>query len=148
MSGYFLSRSIVRRNIKGLFWTSSFTSGKMSQIYFWKSLATFPISVVSSKNDECRFNFLSPSLFSSSGIIQDIGRDSVIDSRYNTVSFDETVDLECKRSIVPGLIDGHTHPVWDGDRVHEFAMKVRTHWRVVKSQQSFWLRQAFYKKFL
>jgi cytosine/adenosine deaminase-related metal-dependent hydrolase len=27
-------------------------------------------------------------------------------------------------SIVPGLIDAHTHPVWDGDRVHEFAMKV------------------------
>ena len=23
-----------------------------------------------------------------------------------------------------GLIDGHTHPVWAGDRVHEFAMKV------------------------
>ena len=23
-----------------------------------------------------------------------------------------------------GLIDGHTHPVWVGDRVHEFAMKV------------------------
>ena len=24
-----------------------------------------------------------------------------------------------------GLIDGHTHPVWVGDRVHEFAMKVK-----------------------
>ena len=23
-----------------------------------------------------------------------------------------------------GLIDGHTHPVWSGDRVHEFAMKL------------------------
>ena len=23
-----------------------------------------------------------------------------------------------------GLIDGHTHPVWAGDRVHEFAMKL------------------------
>jgi imidazolonepropionase-like amidohydrolase len=23
-----------------------------------------------------------------------------------------------------GLIDAHTHPVWSGDRVHEFAMKL------------------------
>ncbi len=23
-----------------------------------------------------------------------------------------------------GLVDGHTHPVWAGDRVHEFAMKL------------------------
>jgi len=26
--------------------------------------------------------------------------------------------------VIPGLIDGHTHPVWAGDRVHEFAMKL------------------------
>ena len=26
-----------------------------------------------------------------------------------------------------GLVDAHTHPVWVGDRVHEFAMKVRSH---------------------
>ena len=25
---------------------------------------------------------------------------------------------------IVGLIDGHTHPVWAGDRVHEFAMKL------------------------
>jgi hypothetical protein len=25
---------------------------------------------------------------------------------------------------VPGLVDGHTHPVWAGDRVAEFAMKL------------------------
>lgn len=25
---------------------------------------------------------------------------------------------------VPGLVDGHTHPVFAGDRVHEFAMKL------------------------
>ena len=23
-----------------------------------------------------------------------------------------------------GFVDGHTHPVWSGDRVHEFAMKL------------------------
>ena len=26
--------------------------------------------------------------------------------------------------MIPGLVDGHTHPVWAGDRVHEFAMKL------------------------
>jgi len=26
--------------------------------------------------------------------------------------------------ILPGLVDGHTHPVWAGDRVHEFSMKL------------------------
>lgn len=25
-----------------------------------------------------------------------------------------------------GLVDAHTHPVWAGDRVHEFALKVGT----------------------
>jgi len=25
-----------------------------------------------------------------------------------------------------GLVDAHTHAVWAGDRVHEFAMKVRS----------------------
>jgi len=24
----------------------------------------------------------------------------------------------------PGFVDAHTHAVWAGDRVHEFAMKV------------------------
>merc|ERR1719454_2659099 len=27
-------------------------------------------------------------------------------------------------AVLPGLVDGHTHPVWAGDRVHEFAMKL------------------------
>ncbi len=27
--------------------------------------------------------------------------------------------------VLPGLVDAHTHPVWVGDRVHEFSMKVR-----------------------
>lgn len=26
--------------------------------------------------------------------------------------------------VLPGLVDGHTHPVWAGDRVHEFARKL------------------------
>ena len=27
-------------------------------------------------------------------------------------------------AVLPGFVDGHTHPVWAGDRVHEFAMKL------------------------
>lgn len=23
-----------------------------------------------------------------------------------------------------GFVDGHTHPIWSGDRVHEFALKL------------------------
>lgn len=26
--------------------------------------------------------------------------------------------------VLPGFVDGHTHPVWAGDRVHEFCMKL------------------------
>jgi hypothetical protein len=26
--------------------------------------------------------------------------------------------------VLPGLVDAHTHPVWAGDRVHEFSMKL------------------------
>jgi len=26
--------------------------------------------------------------------------------------------------MLSGFVDAHTHPVWDGDRVHEFAMKL------------------------
>ena len=43
---------------------------------------------------------------------------------YKFADFDDWVDCSGK-CIVPGLIDGHTHPVFAGDRVHEFAMKVR-----------------------
>lgn len=27
-------------------------------------------------------------------------------------------------AVMPGLVDGHTHPVWAGDRVNEFGMKL------------------------
>ncbi|KAI9184090.1 putative imidazolonepropionase [Blastocladiella emersonii ATCC 22665] len=33
--------------------------------------------------------------------------------------------VECTgKSLVPGFVDGHTHPVFAGDRVHEFALKL------------------------
>lgn len=36
---------------------------------------------------------------------------------------DEELDGRGK-SAIPGLCDAHTHPVWAGDRVHEFALKL------------------------
>lgn len=33
--------------------------------------------------------------------------------------------IDCRgKCVVPGLVDAHTHPVWSGDRVEEFAMKL------------------------
>ncbi len=59
-----------------------------------------------------------------SGLIEAVGPASEISSRYPSESaFAEVVDCGGK-CVVPGLIDGHTHPVFAGDRVHEFAMKV------------------------
>ncbi|TMW56460.1 hypothetical protein Poli38472_006470 [Pythium oligandrum] len=39
------------------------------------------------------------------------------------VHFDQEVDASAF-CILPGLVDGHTHPVWSGNRVNEFAMKL------------------------
>ncbi|CAJ0951715.1 unnamed protein product [Ranitomeya imitator] len=33
--------------------------------------------------------------------------------------------IDCSgKCVLPGFVDAHTHPVWAGDRVHEFAMKL------------------------
>jgi len=42
---------------------------------------------------------------------------------YDDSEFDQVVDGRgC--CLIPGLVDSHTHPVWSGDRVGEFAMKL------------------------
>ena len=51
-----------------------------------------------------------------------IGKDSEVAGALAGCEFEEIIDAQgC--SVVPGLVDAHTHPVWVGDRVHEFAMK-------------------------
>merc|ERR1711936_859752 len=57
------------------------------------------------------------------GNITDLGPDAEIENRYAKSSFERVLDVSGK-TIVPGLVDAHTHPVWAGDRVHEFAMKL------------------------
>ena len=49
--------------------------------------------------------------------------DDILDSTFSQDSFNEVIDADgC--CVLPGLVDAHTHPVWSGDRVHEFSMKV------------------------
>ncbi|XP_033647145.1 probable imidazolonepropionase [Asterias rubens] len=57
------------------------------------------------------------------GIIVDIDYTSAIEKKYSDASFDRVIDAK-GMCVLPGLVDGHTHPVWAGDRVHEFAMKL------------------------
>ncbi|XP_055793396.1 probable imidazolonepropionase [Salvelinus fontinalis] len=59
----------------------------------------------------------------SDGLIKDIGPASTIDFQYAGVLFDKVIDAT-GMCVIPGLVDAHTHPVWAGDRVHEFAMKL------------------------
>ena len=57
------------------------------------------------------------------GLIADICTDQEADSKFSGVTFRRELDATGK-CIIPGLVDAHTHPVWAGDRVHEFAMKL------------------------
>lgn len=56
------------------------------------------------------------------GLIIDVGPTSEIVSRHNESDY-QIIDATGK-CVLPGLVDAHTHPVFSGDRVHEFAMKL------------------------
>ncbi|KAI3659176.1 hypothetical protein MP638_006958, partial [Amoeboaphelidium occidentale] len=43
---------------------------------------------------------------------------------FKSAKFERTINAEGK-AILPGFIDGHTHPVWSGDRVHEYELKIQ-----------------------
>ncbi|KAJ6216492.1 hypothetical protein RDWZM_007649 [Blomia tropicalis] len=70
-------------------------------------------------------------VFGHNGQIVAVGHDDTVlkqlNSQFNVSSFDQidhVIDGEgC--SLIPGLIDAHTHPVWAGDRVNEFDLKLR-----------------------
>ncbi|XP_053107238.1 probable imidazolonepropionase [Hemicordylus capensis] len=57
------------------------------------------------------------------GYIKEVGDAGAIHKQFVGASFEKTIDCSGK-CIIPGLVDAHTHPVWAGDRVHEFAMKL------------------------
>ena len=57
------------------------------------------------------------------GRIAAVGPALDIAERFPEHLFELVIDATGK-SVVPGLVDGHTHPVWAGDRVHEFALKL------------------------
>uniref|UniRef100_A0A672QKE3 imidazolonepropionase n=1 Tax=Sinocyclocheilus grahami TaxID=75366 RepID=A0A672QKE3_SINGR len=56
------------------------------------------------------------------GLIKAVGPADIIESQFNGAKFDSVLDAS-GMCVLPGLVDAHTHPVWAGDRVHEFAMK-------------------------
>ncbi|XP_076038914.1 putative imidazolonepropionase [Oratosquilla oratoria] len=59
----------------------------------------------------------------SQGRIAAVGTDAEVASLYEETTWENVLDVT-GMSVVPGLVDAHTHPVWAGDRVHEFAMKL------------------------
>lgn len=59
----------------------------------------------------------------SDGNIVEIDEDESIRSKYSEDDFNRVINAE-GMCLLPGFVDAHTHPVWAGDRVHEFAMKL------------------------
>ncbi|NWQ83764.1 HUTI imidazolonepropionase, partial [Columbina picui] len=57
------------------------------------------------------------------GCIKAVGQADVIRNQFSEATFERIIDCSGK-CVLPGLVDAHTHPVWAGDRVHEFAMKI------------------------
>jgi len=57
------------------------------------------------------------------GRIAAFGTEEKVTDQFSINQFTKVVDAQ-GGSVLPGLVDGHTHPVWAGDRVHEFALKL------------------------
>lgn len=59
------------------------------------------------------------------GVLKFVGYQSeeVYQEHFKPLKFTEVIDATgC--CIIPGLVDSHTHPVWEGDRISEFKMKL------------------------
>nr|XP_002125327.1 probable imidazolonepropionase [Ciona intestinalis] len=77
------------------------------------------VAIMQSEDGNCGYSIV----VDSDGNIHDIDTDKNINHKYNGTQFEKSIDGRgC--CVIPGLVDAHTHPVWAGDRVHEFAMKL------------------------
>lgn len=57
------------------------------------------------------------------GLIKAVGPADTIHTQFLNATFETVIDAS-GHCVLPGLVDPHTHPVWVGERVHEFAMKL------------------------
>lgn len=57
------------------------------------------------------------------GKILAVGSSEDIEKNFLGATFQTTIGATGK-CVLPGFVDSHTHPVWCGDRCHEFAMKL------------------------
>ncbi|XP_005094957.1 probable imidazolonepropionase [Aplysia californica] len=62
-------------------------------------------------------------LVDSDGVIADMGPSEEVEQRVDRGQVEQVIDAS-GRCVLPGFVDAHTHPVWAGDRVHEFALKL------------------------
>jgi imidazolonepropionase-like amidohydrolase len=60
----------------------------------------------------------------SDGKIAAVGETEYVRRLWKDSDFEAVIDATGK-CVLPGFVDAHTHPVWAGDRVHEFALKVK-----------------------
>ena len=58
------------------------------------------------------------------GNIEAVGPADEVANKYQQSSFQTDIDAS-GMCVLPGLVDGHTHPVWAGSRVNEFGMKLQ-----------------------
>ena len=56
-------------------------------------------------------------------ILLENGKIAKIEKSINVELADEIIDCSGK-TVIPGFVDAHTHPVFDGDRSNEFGMKL------------------------
>ncbi|CAJ0599492.1 unnamed protein product [Cylicocyclus nassatus] len=75
------------------------------------------IKVLNSSNNDLAV------LVSADGNIAGVGTEKEVRSILGDAGVEKTV-LSSGGILLPGFIDGHSHPVFAGDRVHEFAMKL------------------------